>query len=111
MTFCATTAESIDSETILLFEQQTTHIQVMRTWQHVPTYSQPQTTKDGRNTPHPLCVYSSTSKRAMMTMRALHQAYAVKLVLPCATKWPSSELQTQQSCLAVPAVTGLQPAA
>ncbi len=51
------------------------------------------------------------SQRAMMTMRALHQAYAVEPVLPCATKWPSSELWTQQSFLAIPAVTGLRPVA
>ncbi len=57
MIFCAPTAESIDSGTTLLFEQQSTPV-VMQTWQHVPTYSQPQITKDGRNTPI-LCVYTA----------------------------------------------------
>ena len=56
--FCAPTAKSIDSGTTLLFEQQSTHVQVMRTGQHVLTYSQPPTAKDGRNTPT-LCVYTA----------------------------------------------------
>ncbi len=30
----------------------------MQTWQHVPTHSQLQTTKDGHNTPT-LCVYTA----------------------------------------------------
>ena len=97
-----------DSGPTLLFEQQSTHVQVMRTQQHVRTHSQPQATTDAHNTPI-LCVY--TAAQPMMTMMALHQAYAVKPVLPCATKWPSSELHTRQSCLAIPAVTGLQPVA
>ncbi len=55
MHFCAPTAGSIDSGITLLFEQQSRHIQGMQTWQHVPRYSQPQITKDGRN----LCVYTA----------------------------------------------------
>ena len=47
-----------DSGTTLLFEQQSTHVQVMRTQQHVRTYSQPQATEDAHNTPI-LCVYTA----------------------------------------------------
>ena len=48
-----------DSGPTLLFQQQSTHVQVMRTQQHVRTYSQPQAITDAHI--HPLCVYSSTA--------------------------------------------------